>query len=130
MPGGFMYLFAIIDLYSRYIIHWDLSNSMTSQWYVKVIQEGIIMNGKPEIFNTDQGSQFTSEHYVEYLESEQIKISIDGKGRAIDNIFIERFWRSIKYEYVYIKLLLHRCFQIISLRTSMRRRGIITCYLL
>ncbi len=104
MPGGFMYLFAIIDLYSRYIIHWDLSNSMTSQWCVKVIQEGIIMNGKPQIFNTDQGSQFTSEHYVEYLESEQIKISMDGKGRAIDNIFIERFWRSIKYEYVYIKL--------------------------
>lgn len=104
MPGGFMYLFAIIDLYSRYIVHWDLSNSMTSQWCIKVIQEAIMMNGKPEIFNTDQGTQFTSEHYVEYLQSERIRISMDGKGRAIDNIFIERFWRTIKYEYVYIKL--------------------------
>lgn len=102
MRRGFMYLFAIIDLFSRYIINWGLSNTMTADWCVSIIKEGILLNGKPEIFNTDQGSQFTSEEYISLMEKEKIKISMDGKGRAIDNIFIERFWRSIKQEYVYL----------------------------
>jgi len=102
MRRSFMYLFAIIDLHSRYIINWGLSNTMTAEWCTSIIKEAILLNGKPEIFNTDQGSQFTSEVYVTLMEGESIKISMDGKGRAIDNVFIERFWRSIKQEYVYI----------------------------
>ena len=92
---------AIIDLHSRYIVGWSLSNSMEAQWVVEVVKEAVRLHGKPEILNSDQGSQFTGEEYTGYLESEEIKISMDGKGRAIDNIFIERFWRSLKYEYVY-----------------------------
>jgi len=102
MKRGFMYLFAIIDLYSRYIVNWSLSNAMTAQWCVDAIKEALYLNGKPEIFNTDQGSQFTSELYVSLLKQEEIQISMDGKGRAIDNVFIERFWRSIKQEYIYL----------------------------
>jgi putative transposase len=102
MRHGFMYLFAIIDLHSRYILNWGLSNTMTAPWCVSIIKEAIFLNEKPAIFNTDQGSQFTSEVYISLLQEEKIKISMDGKGRAIDNIFIERFWRSIKQEYVYI----------------------------
>ena len=102
MRRGYMYLFAIIDLYSRYIVNWSLSNTMTAEWCNSTIKEALYLNGKPEIFNTDQGSQFTSELHVSFLEKQKIKISMDGKGRAIDNIFIERFWRSIKQEYVYI----------------------------
>lgn len=102
MKRGYMYLFAIIDLYSRYIVNWGLSNTMEAQWCVNIIKEAFYLNGKPEIFNTDQGSQFTSEIYISLLKDEQVKISMDGKGRAIDNIFIERFWRSIKQEYVYL----------------------------
>lgn len=102
MRGGYMYLFAVIDLYSRYITNWSLSNTMTAQWCNTTIKEAFYLHGKPEIFNTDQGSQFTSELHVSFLEKEKVKISMDGKGRAIDNIFIERFWRSIKQEYIYI----------------------------
>lgn len=97
-----MFLFAIIDLHSRYILNWGLSNTMSAQWCVSIIKEALLLNGKPTIFNTDQGSQFTSDIYISLLQKEAIKISMDGKGRAIDNIFIERFWRSIKQEYVYI----------------------------
>lgn len=102
MKYGFMYLFAIIDLFSRYLVNWTISNTMTAQWCVTAIQEAFLLNGKPEIFNTDQGSQFTSDLYVELLKDEQVQISMDGKGRAIDNVFIERFWRSYKYEYLYL----------------------------
>lgn len=102
MARGFMYLFAIIDLYSRYIVNWSISNTMTAQWCVAAIKEALLLNGKPEILNTDQGSQFTSDEYVDLLQDESIQISMDGKGRAIDNIFIERFWRSYKYEYLYL----------------------------
>jgi len=102
MKRGFMYLFAIIDLFSRYIVNWSISNAMTAQWCVATIKEAIYLKGKPEIFNTDQGSQFTSDIYTDLLKSKQIQISMDGKGRAIDNIFIERFWRSAKQEYVYL----------------------------
>jgi len=104
MRSGYMYLFAIIDLYSRYIINWSISNTMTAQWCVSVIKEALYLQNKPEIFNTDQGSQFTSEIYVTLLKDHEIQISMDGKGRAIDNIFIERFWRSLKQECIYLRV--------------------------
>ncbi len=102
MRHGFMYLFGIIDLFSRYLVNWSVSNTMSAQWCVAVIREAITKYKKPEIFNTDQGSQFTSDLYVNLLTDEQIQVSMDGKGRAIDNVFIERFWRSYKYEYLYL----------------------------
>lgn len=102
MRRGFMYLYAVMDLYSRYILNWGLSNTMTAKWCVSVTNEALLLHSLPEIFNTDQGSQFTSAEFVELLDSNDINISMDGKGRAVDNIFIERFWRSIKQEYVYI----------------------------
>ena len=103
MFKGHMFLFAIIDLHSRMIIEWTLSNSMTAAWCVECIHAAIRKHGKPEIINSDQGTQFTSQLYIDLLTKHNIKISMDGKGRAIDNIFIERFWRSIKQEYVYIE---------------------------
>ena len=102
MRRGFMYLFAVIDLYSRYVTGWGLSNTMTSEWCVGVIREAMSRHGKPEIINSDQGSQFTSESYIELLKIGGIRISMDGRGRALDNIFIERLWRSVKQEYVYL----------------------------
>lgn len=102
MQRGFMYLFAIIDLYSRYVVGWSISNSMDAEWCTEVLQEAIDKHGPPEIFNTDQGSQFTSLVFTGALKSNNIRISMDGKGRAIDNVFIERLWRSIKYEHVYL----------------------------
>lgn len=103
MRKGFMYLFAIMDVYSRFIVGWSLSNTMEAEWVVNVLQTAILTHGKPEIINSDQGSQFTSEEYVAYVKSlETVKISMDGKGRAIDNVFIERFWRTIKYEKLYL----------------------------
>jgi len=102
MANGFMYLTAIIDVYSRYIVGWGISNSLEAKSVLNVLEEAISRHGKPEIINSDQGSQFTCDSWIEYLEEEEIKISMDGKGRAIDNIFIERFWRSVKYDYVYI----------------------------
>ena len=102
MRMGFMYLFGIIDLFSRYIVNWGLSNSMHAEWCCSIIDEAIMLYHTPEIFNTDQGSQFTSDEYRNLMVKNKIKISMDGKGRAIDNIFIERFWRTIKYEYVYL----------------------------
>lgn len=102
MKYGFMYLFAIIDLYSRMIVNWSLSNTMSARWCAETIKEAILVHGGPEIFNTDQGSQFTSEEYVSLLREHGILISMDGKGRAIDNIFIERFWRSTKQECIYL----------------------------
>lgn len=102
MRKGFMYLFAIIDLHTRYVINWSISNTMTAQWCKETIQQAIQTHGKPDIINSDQGSQFTSLEYIELLQSNEIKISMDGKGRAIDNIFIERLWRSVKYECVYL----------------------------
>jgi putative transposase len=102
MKKGFMYLCAIIDLHTRYVINWSISNTMTAQWVRTVTQEAISVHGKPVIMNSDQGSQFTSDEYITLLEDAGIKISMDGKGRAIDNIFIERLWRSVKYECVYL----------------------------
>ena len=102
MKKGFMYLTAIIDLHSRYVVHWSLSNSMSADWCTEVLKEAIKNNGTPEIFNTDQGSQFTSDIFINTLIDNNIKISMDGKGRALDNIYIERLWRSVKYEDVYL----------------------------
>jgi len=104
MRKGFMYLVAIIDLHSRYVVGWSLSNSMTAEWCAEVLEEATLKFGKPEIFNTDQGSQFTSEVFINVLKSNEIQISMDGKGRALDNIFIERFWKSVKYEDIYLNV--------------------------
>ena len=102
MRRGFMYLCAIIDLHTRFVVGWSVSNTMTAAWCVEVVNEAISNYGKPAIFNTDQGSQFTSEAFTQNLKYEKIQISMDGKGRAIDNIFIERLWRTVKYENVYL----------------------------
>lgn len=103
MNKGFMYLSAIIDLHTRMVLNWEVSNSMNAEWCAKMLEETIEQHGKPEIFNTDQGSQYTSNVHVNVLKSNGIRISMDGKGRAIDNIFIERLWRSVKYENVYLQ---------------------------
>lgn len=102
MKNGFMYLTAIIDLYSRYVVAWNISNTLEAECSLSVLKNAIMIHGKPEIVNSDQGSQFTCELWITYLESQYIKISMDGKGRALDNIFIERLWRSVKYDYVYL----------------------------
>lgn len=103
MAKGFLYLYAVIDVYSRFVVGWGISNSMAAEWCSAITKEAIECHGKPGIINSDQGSQFTSEAHVELLKTYEIKISMDGTGRAIDNIFIERFWRSIKYEDIYLK---------------------------
>jgi putative transposase len=99
---GFVYLEAIIDLYSRFILSWRLSNTLEADFCVEALNEAL-SKATPEYFNTDQGTQFTSTRFIEVLKSNEIKISMDGRGRMLDNIFIERFWRSLKYEEVYIK---------------------------
>lgn len=102
MERGFLYLVAVIDWYSRFILAWELSNSLSVDFCVNCLQKSLEKWGKPCIFNTDQGSQFTSNEFTQLLLNKQVKISMDSKGRALDNIMIERFWRSLKYECVYI----------------------------
>jgi putative transposase len=102
MRHGFMYLTAIIDLYSRFVVGWDVFNSLDAENSLEVLKRAIAIHGKPGIINSDQGSQFTSALWTEYLDNADIKISMDGKGRAIDNIFIERLWRTVKQDYVYL----------------------------
>lgn len=103
VQGGYLYLVAVIDLYGRYVLNWSLSNSMTSRWCKQTLDEAIQQFGKPEIINTDQVSQFTAEEFSLYVVNDlEIRLSMDGKGRAIDNIFIERLWRNVKYEHVYL----------------------------
>jgi putative transposase len=104
MRKGFMYLSAIMDVHSRCILNWSLSNSMTAEWCSELLQETIEIYGAPEIFNSDQGTQYTSDVHIGVLKKHAIQISMDGKGRAIDNIYIERFWRSIKYENIYLNV--------------------------
>ena len=99
---GFGYLFAIIDWFSRYVIEWELSNLLDTDFCVEALERGLPQK-RPEIFNTDQGVQFTSGQFVGRLERSGVKISMDGKGRALDNIFVERLWRSVKYEEIYPK---------------------------
>ena len=100
---GYMYLVAIIDLYSRFIVGWSLSNTMTAECCKKCLEASIEAHGEPEIINTDQGSQFTSPIFTEAVTGREIQLSMDGKGRCIDNVFIERFWRNIKYEKIYLE---------------------------
>ncbi len=102
MANGFMYLTAIIDLYSRYIVGWDVFNSLNAENTLEVLKQAIAQHGKPEIINSDQGSQFTCALWTEFVDKAEIKISMDGRGRATDNIFIERFWRTLKQDYVYL----------------------------
>jgi putative transposase len=102
MKEGFLYLTAIIDVYSRYIVGWDISNTLDAENSLKVLRKAIADHGKPEIVNSDQGSQFTCSGWIEYLEKAEITISMDGRNRALDNIWIERFWHTLKQEYVYI----------------------------
>jgi len=102
MQSGFMYLTAIIDVYSRFIVGWGLSNSLEAAASLAVVRLAIETHGKPEILNSDQGSQFTCAEYVNFLKEQRIQISMDGKGRAIDNVYIERFWRTLKYQHVYL----------------------------
>ena len=102
MRRGHLYLVAIIDLFSRKILNWSISNTMTSMWCCEVLELAIEKYGRPEIINTDQGSQFTSDEFAYRVVNNGIKFSMDGKGRALDNIFIERFWRTIKYEHIYL----------------------------
>lgn len=103
MAKGFLYLVAIIDWYSRKVLAWELSNSMDASFCVDALETALRKYGKPEIFNTDQGSQFTSEAFTSVLKENDIRISMDGKGRWVDNVFVERLWRSLKYEEVYLK---------------------------
>lgn len=103
LARGFAYLVAIIDWYSRRVLGWRISNSMEAAFCVDCLEEALRTHGKPEIFNSDQGSQFTSEAFIGVLKREGIVISMDGRGRAFDNIFVERLWRSVKHEEVYLK---------------------------
>jgi putative transposase len=102
MAHGFLYLVAILDVFSRKVLAFRLSNTMTTDFCVEALQEALAKFGRPEIFNTDQGSQFTSDEWINVLKGAQVAISMDGKGRWIDNVFIERLWRSVKYEEVYL----------------------------
>lgn len=102
MHCGFLYLTAVIDWYSRFVLSWRLSNSMASDFCIKAIKNAFNY-GIPQIFNTDQGSQFTSENFISILKNNKIQVSMDGRKRALDNIFIERLWRTVKYEEVYLK---------------------------
>ena len=102
MPAGFAYLVAILDVFSRRVLAWRLSNTMEARFCVEALREAIAVHGVPEVFNTDQGSQFTSREFTSVLEENGVAISMDGRGRWIDNVFMERFWRSLKYENVYL----------------------------
>ena len=102
MARGFLYLVAIIDWYSRYVLSWRLSNTLDTGFCVEALEEAL-KKGKPDIFNTDQGAQFTSEAFIGLLKQHGVKISMDGKGSYNDNLFIERLWRTVKYEEVYLK---------------------------
>jgi len=102
MQGGFAYLVAILDWYSRRVLSWRLSNTLDSSFCVEALQEALARFGRPEIFNTDQGAQFTADAFTATLRERGIAISMDGKGRCLDNVFVERLWRSVKYEEVYL----------------------------
>jgi putative transposase len=102
MQHGFMYLTVVIDWYSRYVLSWSLSNSLDGRFCLETLEEAL-RGGKPEIFNTDQGVQYTAKSFTGRLESAGVSVSMDGRGRALDNVFVERLWRSLKYEEVYLK---------------------------
>lgn len=102
MAKGFMYLTAVIDWFSRFVLAWRISNTLSTDFCLEVVEEAFTKYGKPRIFNTDQGSQYTSKEFVSLILGNQVSLSMDGKGRALDNVFIERLWRSTKQEHVYI----------------------------
>lgn len=102
MSLGFLYLVAIMDWYSRKVLSWRLSNTMDTRFCMEALEEAFMRYGKPDVFNTDQGSQFTSFEFTQMLHNKGIRVSMDGKGRWMDNVFIERLWRSLKYECVYL----------------------------
>jgi len=102
MAKRFMYLTAVIDVYSRFIVGWQLSNTLDKETQTELIEDLFEQYGTPEIINSDQGSQYTCDNWIDCLKDNNVKISMGGKGRAKDNIFIERFWRSIKYDYIYL----------------------------
>lgn len=103
MRRGFVYLIAVIDWYSRKVLSWRVSNTMTTDFCLDAVRDAVARYGKPEIFNTDQGSQFTSHEFTQLLKDHKIRISMDGKGCWRDNVFVERLWKSVKYEEVYLK---------------------------
>jgi putative transposase len=103
LARGFAYLVAVIDWYSRKVLSWRISNSMDASFCVDCLEDALRNHGKPEVFNSDQGSQFTSTAFTDVLKREGVAISMDGRGRALDNIFVERLWRNVKYEDVYLK---------------------------
>jgi putative transposase len=102
LQGGFVYLVAVIDWHTRYVLSWEISTTMETEFCVNALERALRAFGKPEIFNTDQGSQFTSREFTGILKAQEIAISMDGRGRALDNIFVERLWRTVKYEEVYL----------------------------
>jgi putative transposase len=102
MAKGFAYLVAILDLYSRKVLSFRVSNAMTTEFCVEALQEALARYGVPEIFNTDQGAQFTAEAFTQPLAAKGVRVSMDGKGRWVDNVFVERLWRSVKYEDLYL----------------------------
>jgi putative transposase len=116
MAKGFAYLVAVMDWASRKVLSWRLSNTMTTDFCTEALEEAIARYGRPQIFNTDQGAQFTSEDFTGILKANGIEISMDGKGRWMDNVFIERLWRSVKYEHVY----LHSYDSIADLRVGLK----------
>ena len=103
LRDGFMYLAAVLDWHSRFVLSWRLSNTLDTEFCVAALDEALATYGRPDIFNTDQGAQFTSHEFTSRLLEEQIAISMAGRGRALDNVFIERLWRSVKYEDIYLK---------------------------
>jgi putative transposase len=117
LKGGFVYLVAIMDWHSRRVLSWELSNTMDSSFCTSALERAIRLHGTPEIFNTDQGSQFTSKLFTAVLKNNKIKISMDGKRRWMDNVFIERLWRSVKYENLY----LNEYASVSNLRQSLKR---------
>jgi putative transposase len=102
LPTGFMYLVAVIDWHSRYVLSWELSNTLDGSFCLEAL-EAALASGRPEVFNTDQGCQFTALAFTSRLESAGVAVSMDGKGRCLDNVFVERLWRSVKYEDVYLR---------------------------
>lgn len=101
MPAGFMYLTAVIDWFSRYVLSWRLSNSLDADFCVAALEQAL-KRGRPEVFNTDQGSQYTAQAFVSRVKASGAKMSMDGRGRWLDNVFVERLWRTVKYEHVYV----------------------------
>lgn len=102
MAQGFAYLVAVLDLYSRKVLAFRVSNALTPEFCIEAVEEALTCYGAPEIFNTDQGSQFTTEDFTQPLEAKGVRVSMDGKGRWIDNVFVARLWRSVKYEEIYL----------------------------